>query len=105
MWQIETDRWHALEGELRDQKPLNMGTRTDGLLARFDAARGQYAPAETATFLFQTREGGYGAIFVGVVVNDDTLKPGGIPPANIELSSIGFYKGRRFGYTLISAEP
>ena len=78
-----------------------MGTRTDGLLAPFDAERGHYVPEETATFLFQTREGGYGVLFVGVEVHDDSLKPGGIAARDLELSPIAFYKGRRFAYSLI----
>jgi RNA polymerase sigma factor (sigma-70 family) len=102
LWQIETERWKTLEEELRDKGPLNMGTRTDGLLAPFDAARGQYLPEETATFLFQTREGSYGAIFVGVEVHDDSLKAGGAAPADIELSPIAFYKGRRFAYVIVT---
>ena len=101
-WRIETNRWNTLESELRDNQPLNMGTQTDGLLARFDAARGQYVPEETAAFLFRTREGGYGAIFVGVEVHDDSVKAGVSLPLNDELSPTGFYKGRRFGYSLIS---
>ena len=101
-WQIETERWKTLERELREPQPLRMGTRTDGLLARFDPARGQYIPDETATFLFQTREGGHGVIFVGVEVHDDSLKPGGALPADDETSPIAFTKGRRFAYSLIS---
>jgi hypothetical protein len=103
LWQIDTDRWETLEAELRDAKPLDMGTRTDGLLARFSVARGQYEPEETATFLFKTREGGYGAIFVGVEVHDDGLQPGGVlDPSTEELKPVAFYKGRRFAYSMIS---
>jgi RNA polymerase sigma factor (sigma-70 family) len=101
-WRIDTNRWKTLESELRDNQPLNMGTRTDGLLAHFDAARGRYVPEETAAFLFQTREGGYGAIFVGVEVHDDSLKVGEGYLGNLELSPTGFYKGRRFAYSFIT---
>jgi hypothetical protein len=78
-----------------------MGTRTDGLLARFDPKRGRYVAEQTATFLFQTREGGHGAIFVGVEVHDDGLKPGVLSYRNVELDPIAFHKGRRFAYSLI----
>lgn len=106
-WQIQTERYKTLEAELRDNRPLNMGTRTDGLLAHFDSAKGRYAPEETATFLFHTREGGYGAIFVGVEVHDNSLQPGGFASGDEEHNPVGFYKGRRFGYALItgSVEP
>jgi len=98
LWQIKTERWRRLETELRSDTPLDMGTRTDGLLARFDAVRGRYVPEETATFLFQTREGGHGAIFVGVEVHDDSLQPGGISKGDHELNPVAFCKGRRFAY-------
>jgi RNA polymerase sigma factor (sigma-70 family) len=101
LWQIETERWKTLERELSNA-PFNMGTRTDGLLAHFDAARGRYLPEETATFLFQTREGGYGAIFVGVEVHDDSLQPGGFATGQEELSPVAFFKGRRFAYSVIT---
>jgi beta-lactamase regulating signal transducer with metallopeptidase domain len=100
-WQIETDRWKTLDVELRNQEPFEMGRRTDGLLASFDAAKVRYLPEETATFLFRTREGSYGAIFVGVEVHDDSLKPGGVA-SDDELSPIAFRKGRRFAYSLIT---
>jgi hypothetical protein len=100
-WQIETDRWETLSSDIQDQQPFDMGRRTDGLLADFDAAQSRYLPEKTATFLFKTREGGHGAIFVGVEVHDDSLKPGGVGPANNELSPIAFNKGRRFAYSLI----
>ena len=106
LWQIETDGWKSIETDIHESKPLNMGLRTEGILARFDSLRGRYVPGETATFLFQTREGGYGDIFVGVEVYDDSQKPGGISQGDDELNPVAFNKGRRFAYSLISApEP
>jgi hypothetical protein len=102
LWQIETDGWKSIETDIHESKPLNMGLRTEGILARFDSLRGRYVPDETATFLFQTREGGYGAIFVGVEVYDDSQKPGGFSQGNDELNPVAFHKGRRFAYTLVS---
>ncbi len=103
LWQIETDGWKTIDTDIHESKPLNMGPRTEGILARFDSLRGRYAPEETATFLFQTREGGYGALFVGVEVYDDSQKPGGVSQGDDELNPVAFHKGRRFAYTLISA--
>jgi hypothetical protein len=71
------------------------------LLAHFDSTHGRYEPAATAAFLFKTRESGYGAIFVGVEVHDDSLKPGGVSSGDEELRPIAFRKGRRFAYSLI----
>lgn len=101
-WQIKTERWKTLERELGEDGPLDMGTRTDGLLARFDLAKKQYVPEETATFLYQTREGGFGALFVGVEVHDNSLKPGGFLPADDDLHPVAFFKGRRFAFALIA---
>jgi hypothetical protein len=67
-------------------------------LAHFEVAKGQYVPEKTATFLFRTREGGHGAIFVGVEVYNDRLKPG----TATRLSPIAFRKGRRFAYKLVA---
>lgn len=101
-WQIDAERWKTLEAELRENHPFNMGTRTDGLLARFDSTRKQYVPEETGAFPFQTREGAYGAIFVGVEVRDDSLKAGGLPAPNDKTSPIAFHVGRQFEYFLIA---
>ena len=102
LWQIETDAWKTIENDIRESKPLNMGLQTEGILARFDSLRGRYVPEETATFLFQTREGGYGALFVGVEVYDDSQKPGGPAGNDDELNPVAFNKGRRFAFMLIS---
>ena len=61
-------------------------------------------PEETGVFFFQTREEGYGAIFVGAEVHDATLKPGAFITDKSDLSPIGFRKGRRFAYLLVTDE-
>jgi hypothetical protein len=101
-WHVETARWQSLDEELQADESPALGRRSGGLLARFDAAKGQYVPEETATFFFQTREGGHGAIFVGVEVHDDNLKPGGLTSVDDELRPIAFHKGRRFAYKMIA---
>ena len=101
-WQIKTERWKTFETEIKAAKPFDMGTRTDGLLASYDKAKGHYLPEETATFLFQTREGGFGAIFVGVEVYNTNVQPGRLPSRDEELNPVAFRKGRRFAYTLVS---
>jgi RNA polymerase sigma factor (sigma-70 family) len=103
-WQIDAGRRRNLEEEIKADKPLEMGKQVSGgLLATFDAAAGKYKPEETGLFLFRTREGGFGWIFVGVEVRDDTQpNPLGVgaPRADPELSPAGPAKGRRFAYTL-----
>jgi hypothetical protein len=55
----------------------------------------------TASFLIFTREGTPGLIYLGIEVNDDSLKPGGISNGDNELDPVAFYKGRRFAYTYL----
>lgn len=102
-WQIKTDLWNDIEAELKKPEPLALGTPADGLLAHFDDTKGQYDPKEFATFLFVTREGGYGALFVGAEVTDTGLKPGtpALPAPETERSNVGFIKGRRLSYRLV----
>jgi beta-lactamase regulating signal transducer with metallopeptidase domain len=102
-WQIKTDLWNTIEDELKKPEAPSLGTPADGLLAQFDEAKGQYDPKEFVAFLFVTREGGYGALFVGAEVTDTSLKPGtpALPPRETERSSVGFYKGRRLSFRLV----
>ncbi len=55
----------------------------------------------TASFLVITREGTPGLIYLGVEVNDDSLRPGKISNGDHELDPVAFYKGRRFAYTYL----
>ena len=105
VWRLDGDRRGSLEADLRGHDPLPTAVRSDGLLARFDAARGRYDPADTATYLFRTREGGSGVIYVGVEVRDDRQQRGTVPSANSELSPVAGYKGRRFAFCLVADEP
>jgi hypothetical protein len=102
-WQIKTDLWNTIEDELKKPEPPPLGTPADGLLAQFDEAKGQYDPKEVAAFLCVTREGGYGALFVGAEVTDSSLKPGtpALPAREKERSNVGFVKGRRLSFRLV----
>jgi RNA polymerase sigma factor (sigma-70 family) len=101
-WQIDAGRRNTLEDEIKADKPLEMGKQASGrLLAPFDAAAGKYMADETGLFLFRTREGGHGWIFVGAEVHDDTLQPGIPVQRDLDLSPVGFVKGRRYAYSLV----
>jgi hypothetical protein len=101
-WQIDAARRENLEAEIKGAGQFDSGKRVGGaLLAPFDADAGKYRPAETGLFLVRTREGGFGWIFVGVEVHDDTLQPGAAAAGDLELSPVGFRKGRRYAYTMV----
>jgi hypothetical protein len=100
-WQIDAGRRETLAEEIKGAGPFEMGKQVRGLLAPFDAAAGRYRPAETGLYLFRTREGGFGWIFAGVEVHDNTLQPGGPAGGDLDLNPVGFRKGRRYSYTLV----
>lgn len=101
-WRFDGDRRKALEADLRGPNPLKGATRADGLLTRYDAETGRFDPADTATYLFRTREDGYGAIFVGVEVHDTNVRLGMPVGENPDLNPVAFRKGRRYGYSLVT---
>lgn len=102
-WQIKTELWEKIAEELTKPEPPTLGTPAAGLLAHFDEKKGQYDPKEFATFLFVTREGGYGAMFVGAEVTStavDYSKPSPISE-DFERSSVGVGRGRKLSYRLV----
>jgi hypothetical protein len=103
-WKIDGDHRETLEAELRGNGKLDLSKRIDGLLLGFDEAEGHYNPADAGTYLFRTREDGFGALFVGIEVNDNSLKNSQrcLGSDDTEFQTIAFYKGRRYAYTLIA---
>ncbi len=104
-WEVDVGRRGTLAAEVRAEGRFDMGRPAGGLLAPFDRAAGRHAPGEPGLFLFRTREGGFGWVFVGVEVHDDTLQPGGAAGGDPELDPVAFRKGRRYGYRLVWEEP
>jgi hypothetical protein len=100
-WEIDTGRWKTLEQEVTLPGPWKMGRPAGGLLVHFDVDRKQFDEKAPATFLFQTREGAHGVMFVGVEVHDTNVKLGERMPANVDMHPVGFKKGRRFAWRLV----
>jgi hypothetical protein len=67
----------------------------------FDQQRRAPDPVAMAAFLFVTREGTYGALFVGVEVRDTNVKPGVPLQGDEALNPVGFRKGRRFSVKIV----
>lgn len=101
-WELSAQRWKMASQDVTLESLQAEGTLaqgTDNLLLHFDADTQTYDPAGKVTFLYVTREGTPGVLFVGVEVHDDSLQPGGITSGDNDLDPIAFMKGRRFGYT------
>lgn len=62
-WQIENSRWDSFEKELKRNEPLSLPPGPRSSLNPRDLESGEYQPLmRPATFLFFTREGGYGIL-------------------------------------------
>jgi hypothetical protein len=103
-WQVENDRWKVIDQEVAGPEPLELGTPAAGLLSPFDETSGKFAPDEFATFLFVTREGTCGILFVGAEVQDTNVVVGVPARGDTNRDPVGFYKGRRFGFKIIAEE-
>lgn len=104
-WELGPDRWKMHSNDITIEALQTEGTPAEGLLLHRDQQT-EVAAKATATFLYITREGTPGLLFVGVEVQDDSLKPGGRAEGDIELLPIAFLKGRRFGFQSFEAvEP
>lgn len=97
-WELGGNRWKMQSNDVTLEALQAEGTPADGLLMHYDKQAEALDPKATATFLFITREGTPGLLFVGVEVQDDSLKPGGPTVGDRELQPIAFRKGRRFGF-------
>lgn len=98
-WELGNDRWKMSSKGLTLEDLKSEGRPADKLLLHFDVVTKTIQPLEPASYLFITRHGTPGLLFVGIEVQDDSLKPGGIANGDDELNPVAFYKGRRFGFT------
>lgn len=96
-WLLPKSRWkESIEDTSIDELRAEGVDNDEDLLLSFDTASGKRNPLATATFFFTTRHGTPGILYVGIEVQDDSLKPGGIAMGDNELNPVAFRKGRRF---------
>ena len=100
-WELGKERWKSNFTDITLKDLQAEGRPSETLLHHYDEAAKSIAPLETASFLFITRHGTPGLLYVGIEVQDDSLKPGGFAMGDNELNPVAFYKGRRFGFTLL----
>jgi hypothetical protein len=98
-WELGKERWKMSSSDFTFESLQAEGAPAKELLLHFDRGAGSFDPQATATFLYITRAGTPGLLFVGVEIKDTNIKPGGPITGDSELESSGFFKGRRFGWT------
>lgn len=100
-WELGKERWKMSSPDVTLESLQAEGTPAADLLLHFDRGSGSLDPQATATFLFITREGTPGLLFVGVEVKDTNVKLGAPMSGDTELESSHFLKGRRFAWELL----
>lgn len=97
-WELPKSRWkESLDQTSIDALQAEGRANQQDLLVSFDPETNQAKPLDTVTFFYITREGTPGILYVGIEVQDDSLKPGGVSTGDNELNPVAFRKGRRFG--------
>ncbi|MCR9232731.1 MAG: carboxypeptidase regulatory-like domain-containing protein [bacterium] len=97
-WELPKSRWkETLDQTSIDALQAEGRANQQDLLVSFDPETSKARPLDTVTFFYITREGTPGILYVGIEVQDDSLKPGGFMTGDNELNPVAFRKGRRFG--------
>jgi hypothetical protein len=104
-WELGKDRWKMTAADVTLQSLQAEGRLAGRWLLRYDPKTESFDPKESTTFLYVTREGTPGLLFVGVEVTDDSQKPGGFSTGDNELNPVHFFKGRRFGWSSFDELP
>ena len=98
-WELPKSRWkESLEQTSIDALQAEGRANKQDLLVSFDPETSKARPLDTVTFFYITREGTPGILYVGIEVQDDSLKTGDVSTGgDNELNPVAFRKGRRFG--------
>jgi beta-lactamase regulating signal transducer with metallopeptidase domain len=99
VWELSKERWKMTSKDITVEQLQAEGTPTDGLLFHHDRTTEAIDPKSIGSFLYLTREGTPGLLYVGIEVKDDSLKEGIITTGDDELDPVAFRKGRRFAFT------
>jgi hypothetical protein len=103
-WELGAERWKMSSSDITLEALEAEGTLARDLLLHFDRASGSYDPQATATFVYVTREGTPGLLFVGVAVKDTNVKIGELATGDNERKTSHFFKGRRFAWTMLEED-
>jgi len=101
-WELGKHRWKMSSEDITLEELQAEGTPAEGLLFHREGKNGAADPKARASFLYVTREGTPGLLFVGVEVQDADPESGGLEAGlledDLELHPIAFSRGRRFGF-------
>ena len=98
-WELGKHRWKMSSEDFTLESLQGEGSPANGLLLHYNPVHESFEPKEPATFLFVTRAGTPGLLFVGIEVNDATQQAGRVTHGDNELNPTHFRKGRRFAWT------
>ena len=97
-WQLGKQRWGPRTPIFTLEEVQAVGTPVDKWLMFYDHETNSFDPQATASFLYVTREGTPGVMFVGIEVKDTNVILGVRSKGDHELNPVHFWKGRRFGW-------
>lgn len=96
-WELGPERWKANIHGVTLLELQQEGRLVKDWLLHADAGTRRVDAEKPGTFLYVTDEGTTGILYIGIEVQDDSLKPGGTLEGDHELNPIHFWKGRRYG--------
>ncbi len=95
-WELGPEHWKEKPQTVALDELRREGRLSREFLLHVDPQPGLIEPDAPASFLYITREGSPGLLFVGVEVRNDQLKVGEKLEGDPDLQPIYFMKGRRF---------
>ncbi len=102
-WEIPMSNWKS--GETRSpQSWIDKGRPIEKLIAHYDTDKSAYDHEKTGLFFYITSEDTAGQLYLGIEVKDTNLTPGLPSRGDSQLNPKGFWKGRRFGLSILG-EP
>jgi len=97
-WQLPDEMWKKDRAKVSINELSQIGREvTSDWLLFTDPKTQAVDPNARAPFVYITREGTPGILYVEIPVVDDSPKLGGVSRGDDELNPIAFRKGRRFG--------
>ncbi len=98
LWELPEKRWKMTSEDISLAELQEEGRPTDELF-HYDESSAEYVPTAVGSFLYITKDGAPGLLFLGIEVTNDSQQNGGAISGDNELNPVAFDRGRRFGFT------